>query len=82
LLSFPFAIFHQVLRYDSAMTDERPEPQEKTEKRKKKWVRKLLMVPLVAGIVIAGAAFGLPLIFATKKEPGEAPPEDTDPGQV
>ena len=34
----------------------------------KKWGRGLLMIPIIAGVVIAGAAFGLPLVFIRKKE--------------
>jgi flagellar basal body-associated protein FliL len=34
----------------------------------KKWSRGLLMIPIIAGVVIAGAAFGLPLVFIRKKE--------------
>ncbi|HLH30072.1 MAG TPA: hypothetical protein VKY31_02640 [Terriglobia bacterium] len=53
-------------------------PDVQQDKPEKKWVRKLLMVPIVAGIVIAGVAFGLPLVFATKKEPVEIPPAEDE----
>lgn len=45
----------------------------------KKSVGKLLMIPIVVGIVVAGVAFGLPLVFSTRKEPSEVPPESTTP---
>lgn len=44
---------------------------------KKTWARNLWMVPVVAGIVVAGIAFGLPLWFTTKKTDPEALPEST-----
>lgn len=39
----------------------------------KKSARKLLMVALAVGVVVAGVAFGLPPVFSTKKEPKDVP---------
>jgi hypothetical protein len=53
-------------RYDNVMGEEKVP--EQSPPQQKKWGRGLLMIPIIAGAVIAGVAFGLPLIFIRKKE--------------
>ncbi|HEY2384824.1 MAG TPA: hypothetical protein VGK48_26920 [Terriglobia bacterium] len=66
---------------NSASADEAAAAKESSSRWDKKSLRKLFMIPLVVGVVVAGVAFGLPLVFATKKEPREVPPESTIPDQ-
>jgi flagellar basal body-associated protein FliL len=61
------------------MDEEKVVAEEKVTPDKKKWLSKLMMIPIVAGIVIAGVTFGLPLVFATKKERPEPPEEPPSP---
>jgi hypothetical protein len=59
--------------------EEKVVAEKKVTPDKKKWLFRLLMIPIVAGIVIAGVTFGLPLVFATKKERPEPPEEPPSP---
>lgn len=54
---------------------------EKSSIWKKKSARKLLMIAAAVGIVAVGVAFGLPPVFATKKEPGEVPDKEQRTGE-
>jgi len=62
------------------MAEEKGVAEEKVmPEKKKKWLSTLVMIPIVAGIVIAGVTFGLPLVFATRKERPEPPEEPPSP---